>query len=794
MPASTPIRTRRWHAIGIIVAVGAMALGAAAGGWWYARESPPHQGPIVLIAIDGLSNRDLAVYGDPTSTMPSIDALAAEGVTFTRAYAHTPQTLPGYTTLLTGRLPFEHGVRDDGGFVLRPEVRTLAELLRNRGFATGGAVSTFLLRSETGVAQGFSFFDDRFPETEAAVERTGDATTKAALAWLDSQNGQRFFMFVEAPRTGADGVVASVVSRLKEREIYDSATIFVVGGRGSTQVGARLDDAALRVAFLVKQPRGAFAGRRVAAPVQLADVAPTILDLVRAPMPGGLHGRSLRPILDDADGTVLSRPFYAESMAAYYRLGAAPSFALTTESRRLIREAGDTIIPMPVVEDTATQTDGPVPETVPLSAVLDELVVGSVPTRPEPLTVSDENRLAIAGFLAGPEPRPEAAPHDRDVGCRGLRQRTPAPRGWSVKAGSRKRSTRCRASSRRIPSWAPCTTASASCWRGRDGWKRPRRRSSGRSRRGPTACRCRWRSATCCAAWASWSWPGRRPRRRSRAPSAATPRDRVAAHESAARVALALMDAAAATTYAAVTVEVDPTSALPRFVKGRLLFDEGKYEEAVEAFTEPQPADDDEPVPAAVAELELYKGESLARLERTEDAETAFRNEIEAFPRDPRAYLSLVTLYQSTKPEEIEGVLDNLMEAVPTPEGYGLAAAAWATVGDTRRANAIRADARVKFRGDPTLASSLRTRCAPISASPTPAQNRFRTFRTTASVTPLAEASASAGASAPDSASSTPTRNGTNLNAMVMARFSASNTIDCVQVGRPSPSSQPRTR
>jgi len=702
MPVSTPIRTRRWHAIGIIVAVGAMALGAAAGGWWYARESPPHQGPIVLIAIDGLSHRDLAVYGDPTSTMPSIDALAAEGVTFTRAYAHTPQTLPGYTTLLTGRLPFEHGVRDDGGFVLRPEVRTLAELLRNRGFATGGAVSTFLLRSETGVAQGFSFFDDRFPETEAAVERTGDATTKAALAWLDSQNGQRFFMFVEAPRTGADGVVASVVSRLKEREIYDSATIFVVGGRGSTQVGARLDDAALRVAFLVKQPRGAFAGRRVAAPVQLADVAPTILDLVRAPMPGGLHGRSLRPILDDADGTVLSRPFYAESMAAYYRLGAAPSFALTTESRRLIREAGDTIIPMPVVEDTATQTDGPVPETVPLSAVLDELVMG-VPTRPEPLTVSDENRLAIAGFLAGPEPRPEAAP-------------------MSVMSDAAVFDTHARAArlvgegrfAEAIDALKGIVKAHPELGAVHYGIGQLLARTG------------RLEEAAAAFERAEQTWPDSLPvplalgdvlRRmgklelaRAQAETAiaraerGTPRDRVAAHESAARVALALMDAAAATTYAAVTVEVDPTSALPRFVKGRLLFDEGKYEEAVEAFTEPQPADDDEPVPAAVAELELYKGESLARLERTEDAETAFRNEIEAFPRDPRAYLSLVTLYQSTKPEEIEGVLDNLMEAVPTPEGYGLAAAAWATVGDTRRANAIRADARVKFRGDPTLA------------------------------------------------------------------------------------------
>ena len=70
MPASAPIRTRRWQAIGLTLVVGTMALGAAAAGWWYARESPPHQCPIVLFAIDGLSNRELAVYGDPASTMP----------------------------------------------------------------------------------------------------------------------------------------------------------------------------------------------------------------------------------------------------------------------------------------------------------------------------------------------------------------------------------------------------------------------------------------------------------------------------------------------------------------------------------------------------------------------------------------------------------------------------------------------------------------------------------------------------------------------------------------------------
>lgn len=47
---------------------------------------------------------------------------------------------------------------------MKEEARTLAELLRNRGFTTGAAVSTFLLRPESGVAQGFSFFDAERPE------------------------------------------------------------------------------------------------------------------------------------------------------------------------------------------------------------------------------------------------------------------------------------------------------------------------------------------------------------------------------------------------------------------------------------------------------------------------------------------------------------------------------------------------------------------------------------------------------------------------------------------------------
>jgi len=72
--------------VAITVVVGALALGAAATGWWYARESPPHQGPIILVAIDGLSSRDVSpVPAKTAGDFPAIDALAADGVTFTLA-------------------------------------------------------------------------------------------------------------------------------------------------------------------------------------------------------------------------------------------------------------------------------------------------------------------------------------------------------------------------------------------------------------------------------------------------------------------------------------------------------------------------------------------------------------------------------------------------------------------------------------------------------------------------------------------------------------------------------------
>src|ERR1700681_1016368 len=127
---------------------------AAAGAWRYTRASAPVNGPIILISIDTLRADHLPVYGYRKVKTPAIDALAADGMVFERAYSHAPQTLPAHTSILSGSLPFETGVRDNIGFVVKSGERLLPHMLRERGYATAGIVSSYVLRKETGIDQG----------------------------------------------------------------------------------------------------------------------------------------------------------------------------------------------------------------------------------------------------------------------------------------------------------------------------------------------------------------------------------------------------------------------------------------------------------------------------------------------------------------------------------------------------------------------------------------------------------------------------------------------------------------
>ena len=95
--------------------------------------------------------------------------------------------------MFTGHLPFEHKVRDNLGFTLAANTPTLAGLFRAAGYRTGGFVSAYVLRTETGVGQGFEVYDATFPpmaadRSAAQVQRPGTETLAAADAWLNPQS------------------------------------------------------------------------------------------------------------------------------------------------------------------------------------------------------------------------------------------------------------------------------------------------------------------------------------------------------------------------------------------------------------------------------------------------------------------------------------------------------------------------------------------------------------------------------------------------------------------------------
>ncbi len=144
---------------GLLVAAVAAAAGCG-------RRPPPAAAdrfpgaPVVLISIDTLRADHLPVYGYRSGSTPTIDRLASGGLVFDTAYSQCPLTLPSHASLFTGRLPLHHGVRDNIGYTVAPDELTLAARFKAAGYATGGAVSSYVLRHQTGIARGFDFFDD----------------------------------------------------------------------------------------------------------------------------------------------------------------------------------------------------------------------------------------------------------------------------------------------------------------------------------------------------------------------------------------------------------------------------------------------------------------------------------------------------------------------------------------------------------------------------------------------------------------------------------------------------------
>ena len=311
-------------------------------------EYAPVKGPrftnanVIVISIDTLRRDHLAPYGAPFETVAA-SRLAREGVLFEHAVSQVPLTLPSHASLFTGLLPPHHGVRDNGSFVVSPGLTTLAERFREHGYRTAAFVSSYIVHSRWGLAQGHETYDDSFDYSGlegrnlADLERPAGAVVDRALAWLrEPRLGDRpFYLWVHlydphepyappdeyrrrAPTAYAgevvyaDSQVERLLDALDARGLRRNTAIAYLadhgeslGDHGESTHGIFLYRATLDVPLILAPPQRAglgspplgLAGRRVGGVARLVDVTPTLLDLVGLAVPAGLDGTSLLPMV-----------------------------------------------------------------------------------------------------------------------------------------------------------------------------------------------------------------------------------------------------------------------------------------------------------------------------------------------------------------------------------------------------------------------------------------------------------------------------------------------------------------
>jgi len=675
--------------------------------------------PVVLISIDTLRSDRLPAYGYTKVRTPNIDRLAADAWLFEKAWAPTPMTLPSHTTMLTGMLPPEHGVRNNSGFVFRGEAHpSLPRLLKGQGYATGAAVSTYVLRRETGLGALFDDYEDSLPTNPGVAtvryQRPGEKTLAFAKEWISAHAGGPFFYFFhifephlpyepaepfrteygatyEGDVATADAVVGGLLDHLRSLGLYEKAIVVVtsdhgegLGDHGEQQHSLLLYREAIQVPLLVKLPGSRGAGSRVAAPVQLSDILPTVSASLGLPVPAGVSGTSL--FAAGAKGAP-ARTIYGETLYPRLQLGWADLRSVLDDRWHYIHGPRPELYDL--LADPGEKNDLVASERTAAANLARELLrFPRGNEKPAPEDAETLKKLAALGYIGGPRERGAGAdlpnPVDNIANLRRMEE------GWRL-AGLGQTDAAIRhlaAMYSESPGMqeAGIKLAELQAEAGRDDDAAATyRQVLGRS---PVPLpdiavslglvelrRKRYDEAGTLARSALAALPGK-------------------AHLLLCRVALARNDLAAAESEAkAAAGEADPPAILALAeVKAKA----GRPAEAL-ADVDRAAARVKELRLPPLWNLEFVRGDALARMNRLPEAETAFRGEIAAFPSNTQGWTSLAVLrfMQGDRPG-VDRLLEEMYRATPTPKTALLAASTYDSLGEKARAAAWRGRAERK--------------------------------------------------------------------------------------------------
>jgi arylsulfatase A-like enzyme len=321
------------------LAIALAALGCDPG----ARQTETAEGPaaqgrpnLVLFIVDTLRADYTTPYGSAEDTSPELARWAARGVLFERVRAQSSWTKMSMASLLTSLWPHSHGIREakDG---LGESAVTLAEALRDAGYATYAVQTNGWLHQSFGFHQGFDRY--MFPRTggdrrlgRPSLWTHADRVVEEASRLIDAHDPSRpFFLYLHfmdvheyaAPpslqRFGTDDRgaymaairwVDDAVRRVRQKlaatgDLERSILVFgadhgeTFGEHGVHGHARNVLTPVVWVPLVFRMPEP-MAPLRVTTQVRNLDIAPTLLELAGVPIPESFEGTSLVPLLRGA--------------------------------------------------------------------------------------------------------------------------------------------------------------------------------------------------------------------------------------------------------------------------------------------------------------------------------------------------------------------------------------------------------------------------------------------------------------------------------------------------------------
>lgn len=321
---------------------------------------------VLLLSVDTLRADRLNAYGyGERTTSPALDELFAGGVRFQQASAPRSITWPSLASVLTGLYPSGHGVFENG-YELPEDLPTLPLRLDAAGYQTAAFLSNMCRAGHRGwdalrCSQGrdgrtlqwalewsdtldreqpfflwVHYFGAHSPyynggdlaARELDPDYQGDLIPKK---WrldrvmeekeeLDAADRRHLDAIYDAAVIGSDGLSGRLLAGLRERGLLERTLVVFLSDHGEDLYqhngylyhACSVYQSSLHVPLGFVAPGLIPADSAVSQPVELTDVAPTILDLLGLPPIEEAHGLSLRPYLERPQRGGAGKPAYTE--------------------------------------------------------------------------------------------------------------------------------------------------------------------------------------------------------------------------------------------------------------------------------------------------------------------------------------------------------------------------------------------------------------------------------------------------------------------------------------------------